>query len=250
MQSELEEPGVELVPYEPASPITLFGTSDPRVALERMADVATALVDVIDTKKLYVTISGKKHITVEGWTTLGGMLGVVPVVTGTRQNDTGDGIVATVEARTLDGRVVGAAEGECSRAETRWKSRDPFALRSMAQTRAISRALRAPLGQIIVLAGYEATPAEEMLADETHAGELKAAPVAPVQATREQLDKIKRLIRRLNELRPETDWKQRAREITGGPPELMTVTIGNVLIGKLEQSVEAAEQFAAAEASA
>src|SRR5262245_1100325 len=106
----------ELVPLDqaPAPPITLFGTSDPRLALERMADVASALVDVINIKKLYATINGRKHITVEGWTTLGGMLGVVPVVTGTRANDTGDGIVATVEARTLDGRVVGAAEGECS----------------------------------------------------------------------------------------------------------------------------------------
>ena len=151
-------PGTELVPHAG----TLFGTSDPRVALERMADIATALVDVIDTKKLYATIAGRKHITVEGWTTLGGMLGVVPIVTGTRANDTGDGIVATVEARTLDGRVVGAAEGECSRAESKWKSRDPYAIRSTAQTRAISRALRAPLGQIIALAGYEATPAEEI----------------------------------------------------------------------------------------
>jgi hypothetical protein len=127
-----------------------------------MADVATALVDVIDKRRLFVRISGRKHITAEGWTTLGAMLGVVPVVTGTRLNETGDGIVATVEARTLDGRVIGAADGECSRAESKWKNRDPFALRSMAQTRAISRALRGPLGMIVVLAGYEPAAAEEM----------------------------------------------------------------------------------------
>jgi hypothetical protein len=85
------------------------------------------------------------------------MLGT-SVVTATRPNDTGDGMVA-MEARTLDGRVVGAAEGG-SPVPSQWKNRDPFAIRSMAQTRAISRA-GAPLGQIFVLAGYEATPAEK-----------------------------------------------------------------------------------------
>jgi hypothetical protein len=127
-----------------------------------MADIATALVDVIEARHLYATIGGRRHITCEGWTTLGGMLGIVPIVVDTRQNDEGDGIVARVEARTLDGRVVGAAEAECSRAERAWRTRDPYAIRSMAQTRAISRALRAPLGQIVVLAGYEASGAEEM----------------------------------------------------------------------------------------
>jgi hypothetical protein len=232
---------IQLERYEPApAPPTLFGTSDPRLALERMAEIATALIDVIESKRLYATIGGRRHITCEGWTTLAGMLGVVPVVTSTRPNDTGDGIVAHVEARTLDGRVVGAADGECSRAERRWRDRDPYAIRSMAQTRAISRALRAPLGQIIVLAGYEATPAEEMPADEP---KPKASKVVPVEAKPEQLQQIRELVARLGELRAGIDWKQRCREITGGPPELMTVSIANVLIEKLRQHAQAAEEF-------
>jgi hypothetical protein len=209
----------ELVPYEPpAAPITLFGTSDPRVALERMADVATALVDVIEQRGLYATIGGKRHVTAEGWTTLGGMLGVVPVVTETRANDSGDGIVARVEARTLDGRVVGAAEAECSRAEARWRSRDPFALRSMAQTRAISRALRAPLGQIVVLAGYEPAGADEMPAEP-----------APDDG------KIRELLEQLADTCPDTDWPQSAREFAGVPGEMLTATIAGQLIRWLEQ---------------
>jgi hypothetical protein len=203
--AELVEPSAELVPVEnPAAPITLFGTSDPRVALERMSEVATALVDVIEAKNLYATISGRRHITCEGWTTLGGMLGIVPVVTETRANEDGDGIVARVEARTLDGRVVGAAEGECSRAERKWKARDPFAIRSMAQTRAISRALRAPLGQIVVLAGYQPAGAEELVeepVDDIHR-------VTP--AGRAQVDEIAAL------LRSERDWRGEARGIAGG----------------------------------
>lgn len=73
---------------------------------------------------LFARISGHEHITAEGWTTLSGMLGVVPVVVWTRPNETNDGFVARVEARLLDGRVVGAAESECSRTERKWKTAD------------------------------------------------------------------------------------------------------------------------------
>lgn len=51
------------------------------------------------------------------------------------------------------------------RDERTWKDRDDYALRSMAQTRATSKALRGPLGFIVTLAGFEATPSEEMPAD-------------------------------------------------------------------------------------
>jgi hypothetical protein len=234
-------PGTELVPHAG----TLFGTSDPRIALERMADIATALVDVIDTKKLYATINGRKHITVEGWTTLGGMLGVVPIVTGTRANDTGDGIVATVEARTLDGRIVGAAEGECSRAESKWKSRDPYAIRSMAQTRAISRALRAPLGQIIVLAGYEATPAEEIpAAAPVETAELiDRGPLPPrVRPSTEQTARVLELLAELAAKDPATDWPAHAREIADVPNwDLVTAIMADQVIRGLEEIAAAKE---------
>jgi len=69
---------------------------------------------------------------------------------------------ARVEARTRDGALVGAAESECLRAESKWADRDDYALRSMAQTRATSKALRQPLGFVVALAGYAVTPAEEM----------------------------------------------------------------------------------------
>jgi len=144
------------------SPANLFGTADPRRSLERMAEFASALVEVVRDRRLSVRIQGKEHLTVEAWSTLGAMVGVFAVIEWTKVNETEDGYVARAVARTLDGRVVGAAEGECSRSERTWSTRDPYALRSMAQTRAMSRALRAPLGQIVVLAGYEPTGADEM----------------------------------------------------------------------------------------
>jgi hypothetical protein len=156
----------EIEVFEPApAPATLFGTGDPHATLERMAECAAALVDVVRDRKLSVRIQGKEHLTVEAWTTLGALLGVYAVIAWTKQNETEDGYVARAVAQTLDGRTVGAAEAECSRQEQTWRGRDAYALRSMAQTRAISRALRAPLGQIVVLAGYEATAEEEMPAE-------------------------------------------------------------------------------------
>src|SRR6188472_3231871 len=149
--------GTEL---EPVTSGTLFRTDDPVQIIEQASAVADALSRVLRDRQLTSNISGKEHVRVEGWTLLGTMLGVFPVVEWTRP--VADGWEARVEARTLAGQVVGAAEAECLRTERTWKGRDDYALRSMAQTRAVSKALRGPLGFVVTLAGYEATPAEEM----------------------------------------------------------------------------------------
>lgn len=147
---------------EPAAsaPVTLFGTDDPTAVVERASNVATALASVIDERRLFSNIGGKKHVQVEGWTLLGSMLGVFAEIEWSRPLD--NGWEARAVARTLNGNVVGAAEAMCTTSEGRWGRADAYAVRSMAQTRAVSKALRMPLGFIMHLAGYSATPAEEM----------------------------------------------------------------------------------------
>lgn len=157
----VEEPSTEIVPTPTG---TLFRTDDPEEVIRRATQAADALKKVIEQRGMVQNIKGREHVLVSGWQTLGSMLGVVPVVTWTRPLD--NGWEARVEARTLDGRTVGAAEAMCTRDETTWKKRDDFALRSMAQTRATSKALRGPLGFVVTLAGYSDTPAEEMPPDE------------------------------------------------------------------------------------
>jgi hypothetical protein len=227
----------ELDVYESAPTPNLF-SPDPEQALKRMAELATPLADVIEAKKLYATIGGRRHITAEGWTTLGGMVGVVPVVCWTRPNESQDGYVARVEARTLDGRVVGAAESECSRVERTWKNRNPYAIRSMAQTRAIGRALRAPLGQIVVLAGYEPAGAEETPSDESGPEPAKP-PTAPVQPTPEQEAEVKTLIRSLEHADPAIDWAARARELARLESKLLTRSQVTHLIEQLQTELAA-----------
>jgi hypothetical protein len=146
---------------EPAPPpTTLFGTDDPAAVVEAARRAAQPLAAVVREQKLFVKIGQGEHVKVEGWTLLGSMLGVFPVVTWTHKLE--DGWEAQVEARTRRGDVVGCAEAMCTRGETRWAKADEYAIRSMAQTRATSKALRQPLGFVMQLAGYNPTPAEEM----------------------------------------------------------------------------------------
>lgn len=156
----MEQPGAEVVPA--AAPASLFHTDDPAEVLERAKRTADALAPVIRQAGLVQNISGKDYLKVEAWQTLGQQVGVTPVVTSTRRLTDPDGWEARCEARTLDGRTIGAADSMCLRDEDRWKDAEEFELRSMAQTRSMSRALASVLRFIPTLAGMGGTPAEEM----------------------------------------------------------------------------------------
>ncbi len=173
----------EIIAYEGAAPPTLFGTSDPVQVVEVATKQANALASVIKAKHLYVDIRNREHVKVEGWTLLGSMAGVFPVCLWTRAIE--NGFLAHVEARTLNGQVVGAAEAICTREETRWAEADDYAICSMAQTRATSKALRLPLGFIMALAGYETTPAEEMPDTAPRAQQQASRPRPPLGVERE-----------------------------------------------------------------
>lgn len=158
------------VTEEIAGAVTLFGTDNPTEVIERAAKVAGELAALVRQQSLVVRIGQSDHVRVEGWTLLGSMLGVFPVVEWTRpvmRGDTQIGWEARVEARTRRGEVVGAGEAECLIEERTWKTRDDYARRAMAQTRATSRAMRGPLGFVMHLAGFNPTPAEEMPASGT-----------------------------------------------------------------------------------
>lgn len=162
VEAEVVEPGAEIVPVPPTGPMSLFRTDDPAEVLKRAKETADALAPVIRKAGQVVSVQGKDYLTVEAWQTLGQQVGVTPVVTETRRVSDPDGWEARCEARTLDGRTIGAADSMCTRDEVRWKDSEDFEVRSMAQTRAMSRALASVLRFIPTLAGMGGTPAEEM----------------------------------------------------------------------------------------
>lgn len=158
IDGDAEEIGTDLVATQHSAAL-MFKTDDPVEIMQRTAEIAGALKQFVKKQGLTVNIKGREYIEVGGWQMLGMMLGVVPVVTGTRRVD--DGWEAVAELRARDERVVGAGEAECLSTEKDWKSRDDYARRSMAQTRAIGKAYRNTFGFIAKAAGYEALPAEE-----------------------------------------------------------------------------------------
>lgn len=129
---------------------------------------------------------------------------------------------ARVEVRTPDGTVVGAAEAMCSRAEVKWGTREDFALRSMAETRAESRAFRRATGWIIHLAGYSPTPAEEM-----------NGPEPPPQADEALTKRCASALRYLVE--SETAAAQAWRAITAG--DGLTEPVARAIVAAAEAKV-------------
>lgn len=151
---------------EPTRALQVSSTRDlimgsPVERVQQATEIAKILAPLIRDRRLFTMIQGREYVRYEGWTVLGAMLGVFPFTEWTRPLSEG-GWEARVVARTMAGDTVGAAEAMCNRDERNWSDRDEYALRSMAQTRAGGKALRMPLGWIMQLAGYEATPAEEM----------------------------------------------------------------------------------------
>jgi hypothetical protein len=133
--------------------------------------VATQLADLIVKKNLFKVIGGRKHVYVDGWTTLGAMLGVVP----RHQPEysiglPGGGYQETVElVRMSDGMIIGRGSAVCGTADEVdshgkmiWGARPTYAQKSMAITRATGKAFRLTFSWVMVLAGFNPTPAEEM----------------------------------------------------------------------------------------
>lgn len=173
---EPEELGQELVPQAAPDP-TLFKSDDPMVIMQQTTAVAEALKTFIAQQGLVSKISGRDYIVVEGWQMLGMMLNVTPGSVVTEKLD--DGWSATCELHDRNGRVVGMGEAECLTTERTWKSRDDYARKSMAQTRAIGKAYRNTFGFIAKAAGFEATPAEEMPETMRETQRAQAAPAKP-----------------------------------------------------------------------
>lgn len=125
-------------------------------------EAANALAQVIKAKKLFSNIQGKEYVRVEGWTTLATMMGCLPREVSMTRDEKGT-YTATVElVRMHDGAVLTRASAECGMDEPTWKSRPDYARRSMAATRAVSKACRLAFSWVMVLAGYNPTPAEEI----------------------------------------------------------------------------------------
>ena len=143
----------------------LVMSRDPVETIKDAERAARALTNQVFTKIKPPVINGKRYPQVEHWQTVASFYGVFPRITETHFVQYGEvqGFDAVAEAVVAStGNVISRAEASCMDDEPRWKGRPLHQVKAMAQTRAVSRVLRNIFSRIMVLAGCEATPAEEM----------------------------------------------------------------------------------------
>lgn len=158
------------------------------------------------------TIQGRKYVGVEGWQAIAIAHGCAA---GSRDVERVEGGVRAIgEVRRMsDGALIATAEGFVGEDEETWfggtnkwgkvvPKRNDYAIRAMAQTRAISRACRSAFAHVVVMmnAGLATTPAEEVphggFNDEPHdpqTGEV----LEPTHEPREKVAGITKIKQRL-----------------------------------------------------
>lgn len=190
----------ELVPIREARPLDAYRMSTDAAGACREIVVATAS-----------TIQGRKFVTVEGWQAIAIAHGCTA---GARDVEKVDGGVRAIgEIRRMsDGHVLTVAEGFVGEDEPTWyggqsrgktlPKRPDYAIRAMAQTRAISRACRSAFAHVVVMmnANLSTTPAEEV-----PAGGFDAETGEIIDARREKLDGIHKIKERLRAMLADGD---------------------------------------------
>ena len=138
-------------------------------------DAATICRDIVITTAK--DIQGRKYVQVEGWQAIAIAHGCAASACNVERID--GGYRATGQVRRMsDGAVIAEAEGFVGEDEPTWfggvtmsygktktlPKRADYAIRAMAQTRAISRACRSAFAHVVVMmnAGLSTTPAEEV----------------------------------------------------------------------------------------
>ena len=149
----------------------------PNAIVQDAQNKADMLYNVVEKQHLYQEIRGKKYLQLEAWQTLGKFCNVISEIEWVKSVELWDAkgfearaIIKMTETTTdAEGRThitvgdtIAIAESMCMSDESNWQGKPIFQLKSMAQTRALSKAYRSCLSFIVALAGYAATPAEEM----------------------------------------------------------------------------------------
>jgi hypothetical protein len=150
-----------LVPAGESLPMTVTA-ADFTLALEDAQQKAAIMKNVVEQAKLYATISGRQYLTVEAWQVIGRAYGLSWRVVKTEELPE-SGWMAHCVVAAPDGRIIAEGDAEAGTiGDNPWATRPRYQQRSMAQTRAVSKALRSALSWVVVLAGYQPTPADEM----------------------------------------------------------------------------------------
>lgn len=141
----------------------------PADVIEGAREQARELMAIVEDRKLFAMIQGKKYLEAEAWEIICAFNNVSPDVVYTNPIYENDEIVAyeaKVNLIDRNGALRGSGISECSMDSFPTKGRTgrdrDKAAKSAAQTWAISKAARMAFSWVAVLAEYEPTPASEM----------------------------------------------------------------------------------------
>lgn len=156
-------------------PNTQLATIQPAELVRQSTDIASLCRDIVI--KSSMTIQGRKYVRCEGWQSIATAHGCTASAKNVERVDGGYKAVGEIR-RMSDGSIIAEAEGFVGEDEPTWfggevhtkngtktlPKRPDYAIRAMAQTRAISRACRTAFAHVVVLmdAGLATTPAEEV----------------------------------------------------------------------------------------
>ena len=145
----------------------------PAEVVQNSTTQAKLLMDIVEKTGCYQQIHDKKYLQVEAWETIGAFNrthaeteSITPI---TKEGET-IGYNARVQL-WKDGNIIGGAIMPCYFTENACKGREGDAKHkasmSAAQTFATSKAYRMNFSYVAILAGYSATPAEEMTGEDS-----------------------------------------------------------------------------------
>jgi len=160
-------------------------------AYRASTDAANICKEMVVTTAM--TIQGRKYVKLEGWQAIAIAHGCTGSARDVERVEGGVRAVGEVR-RMSDGQIIATGEGFVGEDEPTWfggkmgnktlPKRPDYAIRAMAQTRAISRACRSAFAHVVVMmnAGLQTTPAEEV-PDGGFVDEPPMRDVTPAKAT-------------------------------------------------------------------
>ena len=191
-QASMTAPEANIVPAsDGALQLGALAVNGPKQLVATATEIAGELTRVIEDRGLAIDIKGRPYVKCEGWTTCAAMLGVTAREVSVDEREDGSFVAVVELARVADGQIVGRGSAICGPDEPKWQGKPRYAVRSMAITRATGKACRLAFSWIVTLAGYQATPAEEVedLGDEcgarrTSTGSTRSRQHKPAQQQR------------------------------------------------------------------
>lgn len=178
--------------------VTMPVSVDPKKEVAFAAECADALMEVINRKPKPVIINGERYLEFEDWQTIARFYQCTVSVDWAKpltvkfddsegkQKEEFIGYESRASVIDRQGIIRSSAEATCTITEARWKGRERYQIKSMAQTRACAKALRNVFAWVVVMKGFKPTPIEEFTEYEpivekpNEGGPLSGLPKHPV----------------------------------------------------------------------